>query len=249
MMSKLVDTLQDATDKLRKQPLVRTFSGNSLFVGDIHGDLGSLDWVLAYREKHDIKNLILLGDYVDRGPQQVEVVNSICDLITNDNHITPLRGNHEDSKICARYGFTEKLQNHKLSPEPFFNFFTHLPLAAMSDKIFAVHGGVPIDTESKKEDIESLPREHHIREDLSMQLLWNDPIFNKNEWKKRYRDSFRGYDCYEFGLPVTKEFMFYNKLKLVVRAHTYLPSGYQWAHDKKILSLFTSKGGPYHRVR
>jgi serine/threonine protein phosphatase 1 len=70
---------------------------NRLFaIGDIHG---------CYRTFHDLvvriikleksDRLILLGDYIDRGDQIMEVVDFIIDLKKSGFDITALKGNHE----------------------------------------------------------------------------------------------------------------------------------------------------------
>ncbi|MHA2503228.1 MAG: metallophosphoesterase, partial [Candidatus Kariarchaeaceae archaeon] len=91
------ETLASATQVLAKGNNVRKVSGSALIAGDIHGDIDSLEKIIALREALDMKHLILLGDYVDRGEKQVEVVERIAELIKSDDDFVPLRGNHEDA--------------------------------------------------------------------------------------------------------------------------------------------------------
>jgi len=67
-------------------------------VGDIHGCylklrrlLDQLDW----RPGGD-DLLIFLGDYIDRGPQSYEVVDTLADLSSRAANVVTLLGNHED---------------------------------------------------------------------------------------------------------------------------------------------------------
>jgi hypothetical protein len=50
------------------EPVVlRTDAEPIMIVGDIHGDLQALNFVIGEREEIDCKNILFLGDYVDRG--------------------------------------------------------------------------------------------------------------------------------------------------------------------------------------
>lgn len=65
-----------------------------LVMGDIHGEYTIMQTVL---EKADYKlrqdQLILLGDYVDRGNESCKVVDAVKDLVANG--AVALLGNHE----------------------------------------------------------------------------------------------------------------------------------------------------------
>ncbi len=246
---KFADLINEASEYMKNKPLLRSFQGESIVAGDIHGDIESLVQVMKFREKNGIKNLILLGDYVDRGTHQIEVIKMVCELVLNDLNFIPLRGNHEDMKICTRYGFIQKLVNANKPVDPFNNLFSNLPISAISEELFLVHGGVPVHPEFEVAEINNLPREWIVKENLLLQLLWNDPIFSKTDEHIKYRDSMRGYDCFEFGPRTTRKFLKMNNFKLIIRGHSYLKTGYKWAHSNKLLSLFTSKSGPYAQVR
>lgn len=72
-------------------------------IGDIHGELGHLGLLLGKLPALDAEDtLVLLGDYLDRGPRSAEVVHRIRSL----EHELPcrvvcLRGNHEDGWLRA----------------------------------------------------------------------------------------------------------------------------------------------------
>jgi serine/threonine protein phosphatase 1 len=78
-----------------------------LVVGDIHGHVDKLRNVLTlsrYNPQRD--RLVLLGDYVDRGPESCEVVTEVIRLV--EAGAVALYGNHEDLMRAA-------LKNHRLS--------------------------------------------------------------------------------------------------------------------------------------
>lgn len=67
----------------------------TLIVSDIHGCVDQLDELLlavSYDSASD--KLILLGDYVDRGPKSKESVERVMQLVDNDGAVA-LRGNHD----------------------------------------------------------------------------------------------------------------------------------------------------------
>jgi len=67
----------------------------------------------------------------------------------------------------------------------FKRIYLKLPIAALIEtengKIFAVHGGIPKPMTSLK-DIERLPKEDPIENPILLQLLWNDPMENIDEY-------------------------------------------------------------------
>jgi calcineurin-like phosphoesterase family protein len=73
----------------------------TLAIGDIHGCLRALDAILDMVQPQPDDLVILLGDYVDRGPDSRGVIDRILELQTRCRLIT-LRGNHEVMMLKAR---------------------------------------------------------------------------------------------------------------------------------------------------
>ncbi len=74
-----------------------------LVVSDIHGEIGKLEKVLneaSYRPDED--QLVLLGDYVDRGAHSREVVEKVKELV-EENGAIAIKGNHDDLFIRSKY--------------------------------------------------------------------------------------------------------------------------------------------------
>ena len=70
-------------------------SGRLLVIGDVHGEYKMLCEVLkkaSYNPEQD--QLILLGDYIDRGPDSKKVVQKTKQLVKNG--AIALKGNHEE---------------------------------------------------------------------------------------------------------------------------------------------------------
>src|SRR5699024_11696934 len=79
-----------------------------LAISDIHGELELFDSLLEkvnYEAEDD--QLILLGDYVDRGPNSKGVLNRVSEL-KRDGAIV-LRGNHDEMMLSAVDGEPEAL--------------------------------------------------------------------------------------------------------------------------------------------
>ena len=88
-------------------------TGRLLVMGDIHGHYDKMQMVLK-NAKYDSKKdqLILLGDYVDRGPNSSEVVEAVKNLVKDG--AVALYGNHEDM-MC------DVLINNKSNVNWFYN--------------------------------------------------------------------------------------------------------------------------------
>jgi serine/threonine protein phosphatase 1 len=85
----------------------RTGLDNSItfVIGDIHGCFDKFLRLMfvcsAFESGQDIK-FVLLGDYIDRGPQSREVIDSLMKRQTDPgHHLICLRGNHEELLIRA----------------------------------------------------------------------------------------------------------------------------------------------------
>lgn len=72
----------------------RTFA-----IGDIHGELAHLQRLLAKLPPFTADDtVVFLGDYIDRGPKSIEVVECVETLRqTGPARVITLRGNHEDA--------------------------------------------------------------------------------------------------------------------------------------------------------
>ncbi|MHA1284566.1 MAG: metallophosphoesterase [Promethearchaeota archaeon] len=256
MPSRFFDVIQNYTEKdiislifeiekiLKREPnLYLIPRGKVMVVGDLHGDLETLHKIINLFFRDKFNTLLFLGDYVDRGPNQVEVVNVLFyyKKLMPDK-IVLIRGNHEDPIINRQYGFYDevriKYNDNKLLYRLYNEAFSLLPLAAITwNNIFCVHAGIPEGLE-KIEDINFLPNCIESPEDpISKQLLWNDP----KEKIKAFKYSLRGPGIKRFGRDAFYSFILRNKIKYVIRSHEKFKQGYKSYFDDKLLSIFTSR--------
>lgn len=196
-----------------------------MVIGDIHGDLQALEFVIGKRQEMNCKNILFLGDYVDRGPQGIEVLIRLFRLKLEDpEHIYLLRGNHETVDMNLYYGFFEEVGSDQGFLLRVSRTYDKMPIAAvLSGHTFCVHGGINgtgnIDDIKKKE---------------AFPYLWNDPSKRPGLTK-----STRGSTVKGFGPDIVDGFLETNNLKRIVRGHTALEKGYKWWFDGKLLSLFS----------
>ena len=70
-------------------------NGRTIAIGDVHGCLDAFQAVLAAIEPRSEDTIVMLGDYVDRGPNSRGVLQELLDLGTWCR-LVPLLGNHDE---------------------------------------------------------------------------------------------------------------------------------------------------------
>jgi serine/threonine protein phosphatase 1 len=86
-----------------KEPILA--APRTLAIGDIHGCLAALDTLLEAIEPGPDDTLVLLGDYIDRGPDSRGVVERVIELQSRCR-LAPLMGNHEEMMLQVHGGQT-----------------------------------------------------------------------------------------------------------------------------------------------
>ncbi|KAH9597038.1 Calcineurin-like phosphoesterase domain [Trypanosoma melophagium] len=163
--------------ELQKTPLTVKRQSPIVCCGDIHGSFSDLKTIFDNTVPFHHCSLmtmpvLFLGDYVDRGPHDVEVVLFLLAWYTLcPEKVILLRGNHEDEEIngdvqvygetsfrkkCWKF-FTEEIG------ETFWkrvnDVFAQLPVIAIIDStIFACHGGIPLLREKSRFEKEEMER-------------------------------------------------------------------------------------------
>lgn len=218
--------LPDVNNILESEPAVLRLGPElTMLVGDIHGNLDSLEFVILMRKKLGCKRILFLGDYVDRGDRGVEVLMRLFRLkLEEPETVFLLRGNHESADMNIYYGFFEEVGYDRDFLLDISKTYERLPVAAvLSGHTFCVHGGI-----NGKESIDTITKEG------AFPYLWNDP-----SERPGLITSSRGTTVREFGPDIVDGFLDTNGLKRIVRGHTALRTGYEWWFDGKLLSLFS----------
>jgi serine/threonine protein phosphatase 1 len=138
--------------------------GKIFAIGDIHGCISKLNNLmkkLNIKAKED--TLVFIGDYIDRGPDSKEVINSILEIRQVIDHVICLKGNHEqmflnyhrerlDEELFMQnggmstlisYGFMRAGREENINvPENHIKFFSTLLPYYETDHYIFVHGGL-----------------------------------------------------------------------------------------------------------
>ena len=214
-------------------------------IGDLHGNLQSLIFLVKLILKTHPNYVIFLGDLVDRGQYQMECLVIVISLkILFPHCVYILSGNHESLEINKAYGFyKEYLTNYRdvIDFNLILNVYNSLPIGGIiNNRIFCVHGGIPEDfyilrNLKNKKASEFIYLSQDLKDSI-FQMKWNDP----KEDLKGFSNSFRGFGIKFFGEDVYAEFLKENNLKYVIRSHEYFNEGYRWFFNQKLLSIFSS---------
>lgn len=217
-----------------------------IVVGDIHGDIESLNRILEKSDFYDSdKILICLGDYADRGIHGVEVYECLFSLLEKyTDRIVLLKGNHEsyiklNEEIIPTFSpcnFLDELKEKyrsvwKKKLGEFYDFWDKLPLAAiLPGNYLFVHGGV-------SSEIKSLDNLKNPTKELEEEILWNDPFEQQGEEFNYYRGIGK-----LFGPDITENICKILDVRLIIRSHQpslqkVRESGYTFHHSKKLLTI------------
>ncbi|MFX1255134.1 MAG: metallophosphoesterase [Promethearchaeota archaeon] len=234
--------LEEPLDILKKEPVLLSLeSHQSFIIGDTHGDIKSTLKVIELtldREKN--QQVVFLGDYIDRSEEDIENLHLVLEFKRQfPNRVFLLRGNHEAPEINKRYGFQNNLASNGLKPltQQYIEIMGELPLAAQIGRTFLVHGGIAENLASL-DNIRMLKKSISPEDDLTIQLLWNDPDESIEGFEENI---FRGSEIRLFGSKAFESFMTTNNLEYMIRAHVPYPKGYAWFFNEKLLSIFTCK--------
>ncbi|NMC07790.1 MAG: serine/threonine protein phosphatase, partial [Candidatus Lokiarchaeota archaeon] len=227
--------------------LVHLPPADTIVIGDMHGDIASTLAIANMLTRGDPELAqVFLGDYVDRGPHQVDVINLVLLLkATHPERVTMLRGNHEMPTLNKDNGFKTCLDRQFGKDDGMIlwhlynRLFTQLPLAAVTwNNILLVHGGIPEGVTDLRE-IENLPRELDPENRLSFELLWNDPVETKRP--VHFRKGARGGAVKQFGEIAFNEFQENTKITKLIRGHEEFNDGYRYFFDDRLLSIYSSR--------
>ncbi len=139
-------------------------SASKIFaIGDIHGCAGELRGLLAVLPLEPDSTVVFLGDYIDRGPESRQVIDTILEL-SESYHVVTLLGNHEamfldfmqdrssqgaglfiyngGGATLASYGIENPDAELPLPPDH-RAFFRNLRVNYETDDYFFVHAGLP----------------------------------------------------------------------------------------------------------
>jgi len=160
-------------------------------ISDIHGCCREFTRLLSRMPIYLLQDrLILLGDYIDRGPESYDVIRSIMALQAEYgcDHVVVLRGNHEQMAVDyyrtgdiswnynGNEATIESFARHQEDVRHYLDFFQSLPLLFQDEDAIYVHAGIDPSVglaEQRAEDLLFI-REEFI---LSRQVMPKTVIF------------------------------------------------------------------------
>lgn len=235
--------------RFRKPGFYEIYKYDELYVfGDLHGDIESLHRLISdlnlldKLDEKDVK-IVFLGDYIDRGDRQIEVLTTLLLLkVEYSDKVIMLRGNHEFPPIVPVYphDFPEHLiskygDKGKELYRLVTKVFQKLPYGArVLNELLLIHGGPPVSVLTTKSFEEAFSIGNYCVDDgVLEEVLWNDP-----SEVATYTPSYRGAG-YFFGYKVTEKTLQLANVKFIVRSHE--PTiGFKVDHNGRVITIFSS---------
>lgn len=222
--------LQEARNIFAAEPNVLTVHSPMVAIGDIHGQF--FDMLHMFEKVVDRRfpncELLFLGDYVDRGFCSVEVFLFLCCMkIAFPKKVHMLRGNHESRGMTEHFSFRNEVLdklNDESAYEEFMDTFDALPIAAeifgeKSGNYLCMHGGISPNMRSRK-DIDNINRKSEPpMSGLFCDLLWSDPLEDKNARRKTFTENADRQCSYYYGLEPVKKILASGGYNSILRAH------------------------------
>ncbi|CEF63106.1 Serine/threonine-protein phosphatase PP1-beta catalytic subunit [Strongyloides ratti] len=207
--------------------------------GDIHGQYQNFHQLLDITGRVPTIKALFLGDYVDRGPQSLEVICYLLALKCRyPDKCYLIRGNHETPSVNRIYGFYNEcgLKYNIGMWWDFQSLFNRLPMAALvSKRIFCMHGGLSPEL-TNFDTIRSTIRPVEPPESGYLtDLIWSDPTNKGDGWFY----STRGISC-AFGRGVVEAASKIMGFDLIVRAHQVVQEGYEIMVGKSLITVFSA---------
>lgn len=226
------------------QPVCIEISTPITIAGDIHGQFGDLMRMFALVGFPPKTPWLFLGDYIDRGKMSLETICLLFAIkVKFPEHFFMLRGNHETALVNRIYGFYDEIMRRFGTSRLFGVFqdvFNVMPLTAvLSERILCMHGGLShsltqANSLAVLRDI-LRPIPDPPNPSLPLDLLWADPDVSTVGFKY----SIRGVSC-TFGPNIVDQVLKRHNLDLVVRAHQVVQDGYEFFHNRRLVTVFSA---------
>ncbi len=236
------ELLEEAYLKHRSDPqLYSVAGGDVLVVGDTHGDV----YTSLAAARMEWGKLVFLGDYVDRGPYQLENLAFLLALeLAYPEKVYLVRGNHESPLMNRRYGFMDVVASRygRGAYRFFQRVFANMSYAAViEERYLGVHGGLARRLR-RVDEIAGLPKDDpEPLDEVAFEILWNDP----DEAVEYFEPNpLRGRGTYLYGRRAVEEFLGGNGLEAIIRAHQPYEGGYREHFGGRVVTVFSCRYYP-----
>ncbi|OHX64836.1 metallophosphoesterase family protein [Flammeovirga pacifica] len=155
--------------KLKTEKYIRRFA-----IGDVHGCLDTLKYLLEEQLSITPNDfVVLLGDYIHKGPKSFEVIEYIIDLQKDGYSIYTIRGNHEQNLINKQKNYQPRFMRfvtqifnpsikRKLLNEDGYIYWSHkeflntLPYQIVIEDFHFTHAGFDFDLPKPKKGFQEM---------------------------------------------------------------------------------------------
>ncbi|CAB3396729.1 unnamed protein product [Caenorhabditis bovis] len=223
-----------------QQPALLELRAPIKICGDVHGQYSDVLRLFSISGFPPKSNYLFLGDYVDRGHQNLELITLFfCYKIKFAEQFFLLRGNHECPAINRVYGFFEECNRRYSSTRLWLAFqetFAAMPFTGLvAERILCMHGGLS----PKLTSIDALRDLSRPMDppspSLHIDLLWSDPDNNVKGWAPNQRGV-----SYVFGPGVVQSTIEKLDIDLIARAHQVVQDGYEFFAQKRLVTIFSA---------
>lgn len=174
-----------------------------LTIGDIHADARAFDEILkkCLEAIAAGKQIVFLGDYTDRGKNNLDVILGVLLLKQKfPDQVTLLGGNHESPNMAEKDGFFNAIpgelnesgvkidaKQHNELKGKFSKIFSALPKIAYKGPIVFVHAGLPFpgNIYANNGQIATIPTSTCLNDFLDepqyLALVWSDPTDSEDK--------------------------------------------------------------------
>ncbi|KJH49841.1 phosphoprotein phosphatase 1 [Dictyocaulus viviparus] len=191
--------------------------------GDIHGQYADVLRLFDRSGFPPTVNYLFLGDYVDRGQQNLECISL---FFCYKNVIDDIK--------APGYGYSSRCVSIDIVIVQ--DAFATLPFTGLiAGKILCMHGGLSPKLKSMDQLRQITRPIDPPNPSLHIDLLWSDPDNYIRGWASNCRGV-----SYVFGKDVVVEMSALLDIELVARAHQVVQDGYEFFANKKLVTIFSA---------
>lgn len=135
--------------------------GRRLVITDIHGCAKTFQKLLDKVQLTEDDQLFILGDFINRGPRSLQVVDTVLKLTRDGFDVFPLMGNHEETvlhilkeqpaelpMLLKSRNSLNLLNKRGIIRKRVFRFIRALPYYYQLDDVYLVHAGFNMKAEN-----------------------------------------------------------------------------------------------------